>query len=258
MTASDPAGPPHVTRADLLACFGALGLGSGHLVQVHSSLSALGHVVGGADTVVDALLECVGSAGTVMAPTFNHGRADIYDWRTTPSVNGAVTEALRRRPEARRSIHPTHPYAAIGAHADYLTAGHLEVETFDRRSPLGKLADLGGWVLLLGVGMRANTAAHIGESMAHVPCIGFNQQPRRIVAEDGSVQPAWSVVWRDGPCLIEWDPLETRMRSRNLIRDARIGAGQAQLMRALDVIETTFAMTGEICPGCPTRPRRQE
>src|SRR5262249_38718106 len=125
------------------------GVEPGALLQVHSSLSSLGYVEGGAETVVDALLEVVGPLGTVMVPTFNHGAAEVYDWRTTPSVNGAVTEAVRKRPEARRSVHPTHPYAAIGPQAEYLVAGHLEVDPFHRRSPLGKLADLGGLVLLL-------------------------------------------------------------------------------------------------------------
>jgi hypothetical protein len=116
------------------------------------------------------------------------------------------------------------------------------------------LADRGGFVLLLGVGMRANTAAHIGETMARVHCLGFNQFSRRVRLEDGRVIPAWSVVWRDGPCLIEWEPLEARLRSRGLIRDGRIGDGEAHLMMALDVIETTFAMTQELCPQCPTMP----
>src|SRR4028119_13893 len=129
------------------------------MLQVHSPLGRLGYVEGGAETVVDALREVVGPEGTVMVPTFNHGGADIYDPRTTPSTNGGVTEALRRRPEAHRSLHPTHPYAAIAKHAEEIVAGHLEVDTFSRRSPLGKLADRGGFVLLLGVGMRANTAA---------------------------------------------------------------------------------------------------
>jgi aminoglycoside 3-N-acetyltransferase len=255
MRSDDPAGKTRVTRPDLVAGLRAIGIGPGWILQVHSSLSRLGYVEGGAETVVDALLEVVGPEGTVMVPTFNHGAADIYDARVTPSVNGAVTEALRLRPEARRSIHPTHPYAAIGKRAEELVAGHLEVETFDRRSPLGKLADMGGYVLLLGVGMRANTAAHIAESMARVHCIGFNQDPRRVRLEDGQIIPAWSVVWRDGPCLIEWDPLEARMRSRGLIRDGRIGDADAHLMKAVDVIEVTNEMTQELCPRCPTMPR---
>jgi aminoglycoside 3-N-acetyltransferase len=255
MNSYDPTGKTRVARADLVAGLRALGIAEGSLLQVHSSLSALGYVEGGAETVVDALLEIVGPEGTLMVPTFNHGAAEIYDPRETPSINGAVTEALRARPEAHRSLHPTHPYAAIGRDAEELTAGNLEVETFDRESPLGKLADRGGHILLLGAGMRANTAAHIGETMARVHCIGFNWDPRRVRLEDGRIIPAWSVVWRDGPCLIEWDPLEARMRSRGLIRDARIGDGDLQLMKALDVIEVTYEMTQELCPGCPTMPR---
>jgi aminoglycoside 3-N-acetyltransferase len=255
MKPCDPQGETRVTREDLVSGLQSLGVPPGALLQVHSSLSRLGYVEGGAETVVDALLEVVGPSGTVMVPTFNHGAAEVYDWRTTPSVSGAVTEALRRRPEARRSIHPTHPYAAIGPLAEALMAGHLEVDTFDRRSPLGKLADLGGFVLLLGIGMEANTAAHVGEWMANVHCIGFNQYPRRVRMDDGSVIRAWSVVWRDGPCRIEWVPLEERMRRRNLIRDGRIGDGEVRLMKALDVIETTYEMTAELCPTCPTMPR---
>jgi aminoglycoside 3-N-acetyltransferase len=251
----EDAGKARVTRADLVRGLRTLDIGPGSILQVHSSLSRLGHVEGGADTVVDALLEVVGPEGTVMVPTFNHGGADIYDPAATASVNGAVTEALRRRQNARRSLHPTHPYAAIGRHAEELVAGHLEVETFDRRSPLGKLADMGGHVLLLGIGMQANTAAHIGETMARVHCIGFNQDPRSVRLEDGRIIPAWSVVWRDGPCRIEWDPLETRMRSRGMIRDGRIGDGEVRLMKALDVIEVTYEMTQELCPGCPTMPQ---
>jgi hypothetical protein len=79
-----------------------------------------------------------------------------------------------------------------------------------------------------------------------------------VLAEDGTILPAWSVIWRDGPCLIEWEPLEARMRSRGMIHDGRIGEGEARLMRALDVIETAYEMTGELCPRCPTMPQRLE
>ena len=118
---------------------------------------------------MDALLTAVGPEGTVMVPTFNHGQAEVFDLRTTPSVNGAITEALRQRPQAYRSLHPTHPLAAIGPLAELLTAEHMHLETFDLRSPLGKLAALGGWILLLGVGMNRNTMGftHMGAEGAN-------------------------------------------------------------------------------------------
>jgi aminoglycoside 3-N-acetyltransferase len=249
----DPFGKAFVRQADLVAAMRDLGVRPGDLIQVHSSLNRLGYVEGGAETVVDALLEVVGPDGTVMVPTFNHGAAEIYDPAETPSTNGVVTEAFRKRSEARRSLHPTHPYAAIGPQADYLVDGHLDVETFDPKSPLGKLADLGGWVLLLGIGMTANTAAHIGETMARVPCIGYGRLKRQVKLPDGRIIPATSVTWRDGPCLIEWDPLEERMKAAGLIRYGNVGDGELRLMKAKDVIDTTFAMTAEFCPTCKTR-----
>lgn len=252
----DPAGKTRVTGQVIVRGLRDLGIGPGALIQVHSSLSALGYVEGGAETVVDALLEAVAPGGTVMVPTFNHGQADVFDVHTTPSINGAVTEAFRKRPEARRSVHPTHPYAAIGPLADWLTCEHLDLLTFDVRSPLGKLAARGGLVVLLGVGMRANTAAHIGETIARVPCIGYREHERKILAEDGSIQTAWSVLWRDGPCLLEWDPLERAMRSEGMIRDGRIGDGEVMVMKAQYVVDTALALTQTICPRCSTRPHR--
>ncbi|MFZ2641788.1 MAG: AAC(3) family N-acetyltransferase, partial [Verrucomicrobiia bacterium] len=187
----------HVTRADIVSCLRAMGVGSGGLVQVHSSLSSFGFVEGGAETVVDALLELVGPDGTVMMPTFNHGAEYVFDVRTSPSYNGTITDALRRRPQAVRSIHATHAYAAIGPLAAELCAGHLEAGTFGMESPLGKLAQRGGWVLLLGVGMNRCTAAHLGERKAGAHCIGWDQEPRRIRdPQTGAVIPAKADVWR--------------------------------------------------------------
>lgn len=252
----DPTGKAYVTRHTLVQGLRELGVREGDLLQVHSSLSALGYVEGGAETVVDALLEAVGPSGTVMVPTFNHGAAEIFDVNTTPSVNGAVTEALRKRPQARRSIHPTHPYAAIGPLAEELTREHLDLLTFDQRSPLGKLATFGGSVLLLGVDMTCNTAAHIGETMARVPCLGYRQYPRRVLMPDGTVQEAWSVLWRDGPCLLEWAPLEAVMRQRGMIRDGTVGDGQVHLMKAGDVVRMAFELAQILCPRCTTRPQK--
>ncbi len=254
---NDYSSRPAITGAEITAGLRRLGLRPGDLVHVHSSLSSLGYVIGGAEAVVDALLAGVGPEGTVMVPTFNHGRAEIFDVRSTPSVSGAITEALWRRPQARRSVHPTHPLAAIGPLARQLTQGHLELRTFDADSPLGRCGRLGGWVLLLGVGMNVNTSAHVGETIAEVPCLGFRQFERKVRRPDGRVETAWSVLWRDGPCRIEWQPLERLMRKRGLITDGRIGQAEVHLMKCWDVIACTLELTKTLCPGCPTRPARR-
>lgn len=248
---------PVVTKGDIVSGLRQMGVEEGDLLQVHSSLSRFGYVEGGAEAVVDALLEAVGQEGTVMVPTFNHGAAEIFDAATTPSGYGAINEALRKRPEARRSVHPTHPYAALGKQAEHLVAGHLHVKTFDGDSPLGKFAQLGGKVLLLGAGMNSNTAAHIGETIYRSPCLGYDQHPRKVRLPGGEVVRAWSDLWRDGPCLVEWEPLETRMRSHNMIVDGKIGGAEIHLMSAADVVNVTIELCQELCPTCPTRPKRE-
>ena len=243
-----------VTKTHIVEGLRSIGVKAGDLLQVHSSMKSFGYVEGGPDAAIDALLTAVGPEGTVMAPTFNHGAADVFDIKTTPSRNGLLTEALRLRPQARRSLHPTHAYAAIGKDAEWLTSGHLEAGTFGVNCPLGKLAQKGGYVLMLGAPFRTCTAAHIGENKARVHCIGWWQSKRKILLEDGSILVVYGDVWRNGPCRIEWEPLEAHMRARDLIRDGQIGGARIMLMRAMDVIDVTYRMTFEMCPTCPTRP----
>ncbi len=95
----------------------ALGVRSGMDLMVHSSLSSIGLVRGGAETVVDALLSVVGSRGTLLMPSFNHAHAAVYNPLTTPTTNGAIADAFWRRPNAVRSLNATHPVAAIGPRA---------------------------------------------------------------------------------------------------------------------------------------------
>jgi aminoglycoside N3'-acetyltransferase len=123
------------------------------------------------------------------------------------------------------------------------------------RSPLGKLAQRGGWVILLGVGMNRCTAGHIAEQKALAHCIGWGQWPRWIRdPQTGQVRAAFAEVWRNGRCLIEWDPLEQRMREKQLIQDGQIGACRVMRMRAIDVVDVGYQMTQELCPRCPTMP----
>ena len=262
--AYDPKGRTVVTQTDIIAGLRALGLESGAMVQVHSSLSSFGYVEGGPEAVVDAFLEVLGPEGTLMVPTFNHqsrrafdDEHEIFDVHTTRSINGAITEAVRLRPEAHRSLHPTHPYAAIGAKAEWLTSEHLELKTFDVRSPLGKLTASGGKICMFGVGMNACTAAHVAETRAGARCMGYRQLVRKLrLPEDGRVIDARATLWRgEGTCKLEWQAIEGELRGRGLIRDRRIGEAMVMLFDGGEMVEATFELALEMCPTCPVRPR---
>lgn len=149
-----------VKKEDILLSLDLMDIKKGDMLLVHSALSSIGHVDGGADTVIDALLESVGKEGTVVMSTLT-GWFEPFDADNTPSAVGMITEKFRLRGNAFRSLHPVHSVAAIGKHAEYITAGHEKCETgCGAGTPYYKIRDLGGKVMLLGVDMDRNTIMH--------------------------------------------------------------------------------------------------
>ncbi len=181
--------PGPFTVSSLAANLRALGLESGATVLVHSSLSALGYVVGGARSVVMALTDVLGPTGTLVMPTHSNELSDPRFWNHPPIPEswwptvrssmpaydpaltatrqmGAIAEMVRDWPGALRSSHPRVSFCAVGPNASFVTAKHGLENGFDERSPLARLYDLAGTVLLLGVGHANNTSLHLGEGRA--------------------------------------------------------------------------------------------
>src|SRR3954452_12147705 len=108
---------PPVSRATLTADLRRLGLRRGATVLVHSSLSRIRHVEGGAETVIDALIDSVTPGGTVLFPTLTGTERDgpdcppVMDVQATACWTGRIPETARHRPDAHRSLHPTHSLA---------------------------------------------------------------------------------------------------------------------------------------------------
>ena len=167
---------PLVTFEDIADALRQVQVGRGAVVYVHSSLSSMGYVQGGADTVIDAFLDVVGPEGTVCVPTIvyaGQGPRPPFDVARAPSEVGRITETLRLRPEARRSDNPTHSVAAIGRKADEITAGHGGGEgrpspwgelAFGHESPWQRFYDLDAVCVLLGVDWEVNTMFHYIQS----------------------------------------------------------------------------------------------
>ena len=176
--------PP--TRASLAADLTALGLRAGDTVLVHSSLRAVGWVPGGRVAVVQALLDVLGSTGTLVVPTQTMDNSDPKHWQNppvpeswwpvirehTPAFDpalsptrgiGQLAEAVRTWPGAVRSNHPQASFAAVGARAADLMATHDLDSQFGEASPLAALERAGARVLLLGVGYDVCTAFHLAE-----------------------------------------------------------------------------------------------
>jgi aminoglycoside 3-N-acetyltransferase len=238
---------PEVTAAVLTDDLRHLGLGEGAVVLVHSSLSRLGNVKGGADAVVDSLLAAVGPTGTVLFPTLTGTERDgpdappMVDVRSTPCWTGRIPETARHRKGARRSLHPTHSVTALGANADRYAAGHDASETpCDTHSPYYRLITDGGWILQMGdVTQDSNTTLHCLEELTAVP---YHLQPK---ATDGIVIDAEGGchIVRNRLHLWKWDRKFTKvdapLKAAGAMRVGHVGLAAARLIdaqRLADVI----------------------
>lgn len=155
----------------------ALGLKKGDVVIVHSSLKSMGEVDGGANTVIDAIIEVVGSEGTVMFPALSYtpcAKTGVFDVRNTPCCVGNIPETFRNRQGVIRSFHPTHSVCAFGKLAKEITETHgLDDTPVGKNSPYQKLINLNGKILMLGCGLRPNTFMHGIEEIGNAPyCLG--------------------------------------------------------------------------------------
>jgi aminoglycoside 3-N-acetyltransferase len=178
-----------VTRSDLTRELRAMGLSNGDVVMLHTSLSSLGNVIGGADSVVLALQEVLGSEGTVMAlASWDHAPPDD-DRGWTPAVKaaymsdppafdvavsasaryvGRVPERIRTWPGAVRSDHPEASFVALGGKATWLTEAQPIDHAYGPGSPLAKMLELGGAILTLGAPLESITMLHHAEELADV------------------------------------------------------------------------------------------
>lgn len=194
-----------VTKDDLINQFKTCGITEGQTIIVHTSLSKLGFVVGGPETLIQSLLEIVGEEGTLMMPSQTWKNLDpstgvhwevpvewwpiirehwpAYDKEITPAIGmGVVAEMFRKWPGSKRSDHPARSIAAVGKHAEYLTKDHDLSNIFDNGSPLDKLYQLNGYVLLIGVGHDKNTSLHLAETRAGYPGKKFVHESSAIMA----------------------------------------------------------------------------
>lgn len=150
----------------------ALGILPGDLVLVHASLRSLGPVPGGAETVVQGLLETVGPAGTLLMPALSYEQRPhhIHDTRHTPSNVGALPEYFRQRPGTARSVHPTHSLCGVGPAVAELFARHaLDTTPCGPNSPFNLMIGKAAKIIMLGCGLRPNTTMHALEEYVRPP-----------------------------------------------------------------------------------------
>lgn len=236
-----------VTTDDIRSGLQKLGLSGGSRVLVHSSLSSFGRVHDGADAVIDALLETVGRNGTVIVPTLTgtelHSvdNPPVFDPEESACWTGRIPETFRKRPEAVRSLHPTHSVAAIGADAEALTCDHtFSITPCDEISPYGKLAqDENGYVLLLGADYESITTFHHVEETAGVSYhmqSGFSKAT--LLVGGKKIQRHYMLHQWGTPR--DFNVMEPIFIERGIQRMTRIGESEIRLIQAQGMVRTTL------------------
>ncbi|MBI4474571.1 MAG: AAC(3) family N-acetyltransferase [Acidobacteria bacterium] len=179
-----------VTADDVCHAARGAGVRAGDVVFVHSSLSALGQVIGGADAVITGLANAVKPGGLLAMPTFDDNAviavtdcgiqrryppnpshiSSPYDPRQSVAYTGVIPNAFWRRGDVLRSRHPTHSVAAFGSRAGWFVEGHgPDRSAFERCGPFGKIVDEDGCFLFLGVGLHSMTFLHVLEDWLELP-----------------------------------------------------------------------------------------
>ena len=247
-----------VTKEDIKNALAKAGVMPNMLLEVHANLSSMGHVIGGARTVVDALLETVGEGGTILMPMHFSDNSEPSSWNN-PSVSSDLWESIREEMPASDpelsdlgenseiietfrkvegvvySGHPSYAFAALGKYSKVLCNRQSTHFPMADESPIARLYELKGNVLLLGCDFKDCTCMHLAE---------YHSEARPIVIKGASA------LNRDGD--IQWkqyldldlddtvfEKVGEIMRKKGMIQEASLNTCHIQLFSAINAVDET-------------------
>lgn len=235
-----------ISKEQLIIDIKKIGIKNGDQLSVSLSFKSIGNIDGGPDTFIDALLEVVGSNGTVMMNTFTRAFpitelkfrrvSYIFDHKSTPSYHvGIVPEIFRKRKNSIRSKHPIGSVTAIGKYAKYLTKNHdVNSNTF---LPYLLLSKINGKMLFIGLGDNLITIRHEVQKQAGLLENAPSWRGVLYKGDDGNIK--LFIEKNYSGCVKNLNVIVPMLRKKGLIIDGKIGIANAILAPAN---ETLIAM----------------
>ncbi len=244
-----------VSKDSVIKALKYVGVGQNMNIMVHSSLSSFGYVAGGSRVIVDALMELIGREGTIIMPTHTSDNTDPSSWVNPPAVPdvwnelrenmpaynpertdlwgmGAITENFRHREDVISSGHPTCSFAAWGRYARVLCNRHSLHFPLAEESPVARLYELKGHVLLLGADFTKATCLHLGE---------YRTETRPIKVESACMLENGERVWKKYLDLdldsSNFEKIRAELEKKNLIRETTVGRCRVQLFPVSNAVD---------------------
>jgi aminoglycoside 3-N-acetyltransferase len=230
--------------------FDALGVKTGSVIIMHCSLSKIGWTVGGPVAVIKALMQTLTTGGTLIMPTFSGDNTDPSQWENPPVPEswwniirnempayhpditptrgvGKIVETFRKWPNVIRSNHPVSSFAAWGKYSRFITKDHELTADLGEDSPLARIYELNGQILLVGVSHENNTSLHLAEYRSDYPKKQYRLNGSAMLIDNKRQWVEWEELNIDSD---DFEQLGKDFESKINYTSHKVGLAEARLL----------------------------
>jgi aminoglycoside 3-N-acetyltransferase len=245
------------TTASLIKDFKMLGVQEGSVILMHSSLSKIGWTIGGPIAVIDAILEILTQEGTLVMPSFTNYNTDPSEWQKPPVPQewwdiirkcmpgfhselsptrsmGVIAETFRKYPGVVRSNHPVASFAAWGKYALKIVSNHNLHSDLGEHSPLARIYELDGKIMLLGVGHSNNSSLHLAEYRSEYHGKQYKSVGSAIIENHKRVWKEWLEIDHYSE---DFRQIGKEFEDIINYKPKKVGIGEARLLSQKDIVD---------------------
>lgn len=220
-----------VSKRQLIQQLLELGVKPGGVLLSHCSFSQVKPVEDGPLGLIAALQTALGPGGTLVMPSMTDDDDHPFDPGRTPCMGmGIVADTFWQLPAVLRSDSP-HAFAAEGPEAAQITAPHPVEVPHGLDSPVGRVYERDGQVLLLGVGHDADTTVHLAEYLAGVR---YRRKKYVMLLKDGRLT---RLDYEEiDHCCQNFNLVDGWLEARALQSRGKVGYAEARLIGSGDIV----------------------
>jgi len=245
------------TISSLKNDFEALGVNPGAIIIMHSSLSKMGWTVGGPVSVIRALMQILTPEGTLVMPTMSGDNSEPSKWeyppvpeswwdtirkempafepKITPTRGmGTIVDTFRNWPNVLRSNHPVSSFAAWGKHAKFITENHELIGDLGEGTPISRLYQLNGQILLVGVSHENNSSIHLAEYRSDFPGKKYIKTGSAMLVNNQRKWVEWEGLDVDSD---DFEELGADFESKINYKPSKIGMADSHLISLRSIVD---------------------